>query len=654
MSSTSQTNYQKTKLIHSGTNVQVYEGLHTNFGRQVAIKELKGEANESVRNEFFKEAESWARIEHHRLCRIEEVNRERGWIVAEYLPNSFTDRFRGNVNLMEIKDAFLQILEGLDFLHQKGFLHCNLSSSNIRFDEPGEGAKLCDGRSVPIAQSSQLPRPKGSNKYRAPEMLDNRFGPIGMATDLYLAATVVFEGLAGEKFDSLFQGFVSGTPDPETGWFRWHNSDDQLEPTKTLIAGIPDAFGKLLDDMLSKNVGRRIGSARDAINELNQIDMSGTASAQSATAAPAADAGSSAAPSGAAPSAPKPPAPPKPASGSSAPSAEPQLISRPSTPAYMRIASGSQAGKIYPLKMEDIVIGEADHCQVKLLGTDYPPIVGREVTVALAAGGWKVSETKRPEDCMETVMVGREVCKGTHPIKSGDIIRLSNRGPDIQFVIQGEASWSWQDVADELNMNRGAKPDSAPSAAPKKAAPSTEQKTAPLGTAPQAPAAPARSPKAPQPATPKKSAKVDKRAKAPKPASPKPKPAAPPAAAAPPAPAAPAPPSNAPAAPAPPAKDKKGKAKKPKGESSGNWLQDKNKRNWLVLIGGLLLALILIPFVVPQSGGDKDEDKDKTEQVENNENENKKESNDKDKDSDKKAEDDSDSKNESKDKKSGG
>jgi serine/threonine protein kinase len=617
MSSAAKTNFQKTKLIHRGNNVDVYEGSHTNFGRQVVIKELKGEANESVSAEFFKEAENWAKFENHRLARIDEINRDRGWIVQEYLPQKFTDRFFGNADLSEMKASMLQILEGLEYLHNQGFLHCNLSDSNIRFDEHGNNAKLCDGRSVAISQVSYLPRPKGSNKFRAPEMLDNRFGPIGMATDLYLAATVILEGLAGDRFESFFQEYVVGTPDPETGWFRWHNSDEQLEPIKSLIPGVPEAFAKLLDDMLSKSVGRRVGSARDAYEELQRIDMSAPATADQVV------------PTDISQAKPRPPAPPTPTNVAPQ-SGEPQLISRPSTPAYMRIASGTLAGKIIPLNMEDIVIGEADHCHVNLSQTDYPKIAGREVSITLGSGGWKISETKTPEDCIETLIVGSEVCKTSLPIKSGDIVRLSNVGPDIQFVIQGESNWAWQDVADELNMkffaaaeqSKSATPQAPqrPSAAPPKSEPQSEQRTAPLGQTPARAPAPvpsqATAPKAaapPKPIAAQQKKQKTKKQKAPNPATPAP---ATPAAAAPAsaAPAAPPAPSSS-AAPSAPQTDKKGKIKpKSTAATSGNWLQDKNKRNWLILIGGLFLAAILIIAFMPRSGGSKKE-KDKTEQT---------------------------------------
>ena len=53
------TNFTKTKLIHIGEKVKVYEGSHASFGRQVVIKELNREADATFRKEFFDEAKRW-------------------------------------------------------------------------------------------------------------------------------------------------------------------------------------------------------------------------------------------------------------------------------------------------------------------------------------------------------------------------------------------------------------------------------------------------------------------------------------------------------------------------------------------------------------------------------------------------------------------
>ena len=618
MSNAPSTNYKITKLISQADNANVFDGVHSQFGHAIVVKQLTGEVNELVREVFFSEAEAWAKFKHHRLMRIEEINKERNWVVCEHLSQSFVDRYFGNIDYASLKSTMMEILQGLEYLHTNGVLHFNLTASNVRFNEAENSAKLCDGRCIPINRSGHLPRPRGSNKYRAPEMLDTRFGPIGMATDLYMAATVILEGLAGDRFDTLFGDFVVGTPDPETGWFRWHNSEEQLGPIKTLIPGIPDGLAKLLDDMLSKHVGQRIGSASDAIQELHAVDI--TYVSQDA---PAANDGNTAGSPPSAPPAPRAPTPPDKVAGKSNEN-KIQPIDRPSTTAFLRVASGPWAGKIVPLQDDSMSIGDTGACKLNFAPNEYPGIAGREFSLSLGAGGWKISETKRPEDCLENVYLRHQVCESSQQVKSGDIIRLSKNGPDIQLVVQGTSAWSWQDVADELNLKsvlakqnadsskgKGAppvKPQSQPAAAQVAKSPSPPKPIPakqPSGNAPPAPAAapaPAAPPKPKAPPAPeKKTAAPQKPSQPAKPSAPSPGNAAAP--------------TNAPSAP------------KPADDKSGKKSSKKNLINWLILLVGLPLAFVVILFLF-RPGPDKDKDKgDDQQNVENRDDENKEKDN---------------------------
>ena len=197
--------YQKQHILGSGERVDVFLGLNVAFDRKVAIKELRGgiETSDAERKAFYSEYEQWAKLENRGLAQIADIDRTRAWVIQEFLPDSILDTASRLANDKQAAyTALEQLLEGLVFLHSQGFLHCNLKASNVRFS--GGKLKLCDGRCVKIGFPGVLAKPRGSNRYLAPEMINEEFGSVGSAADIYVAAIVFLEALAGEEIRNSF------------------------------------------------------------------------------------------------------------------------------------------------------------------------------------------------------------------------------------------------------------------------------------------------------------------------------------------------------------------------------------------------------------------------------------------------------------------
>jgi serine/threonine protein kinase len=573
--------YQKQRWIGSSERVDVYLGLNVAFGRKVAIKELRGGIDTSIneRNSFFSEYDKWAKFEHPRLARIEDLDKTRAWVIQEYLPQSIADVAPAwSNNAAAAYNALEQILEGLAFLHQSGFIHFNLKSSNVR--SSGEFYKVCDGRCVPIGFPGSLPKPRGSNRYLAPEMINEEFGSVGTATDIYVAGMIMLESLAGAQFESLFKGYVLGTPDTEIGWVRWHNSPETLDPIHKTLPFVPQPLATLIEGMICKQTSVRYAAVDRLLTDLRSQKEAILHAKPAGGVMPRPVAANE--PVAAAPAPPAPGTVPRPPANttSAPPDNRVKLIDRPASPTYIRCLSGTLAGTLFPTIMGDIVIGEGAHCNVRISPDHCPLIAGREVKIWLGNNGWQISDSLN-----HPLVVDSKTSFQPTSLRSGSIFRLSPRGPDFQFVVQGQHESTWQDIAAELELDEPA------ANVPKRLLERKKVRTS--GSAAPPTAIPVKPGTAPAPP--------------PQPASPIPPRAAAIAAPAPPAPprtpasaAPPRPPSAAPGAPAP-----------AHAEPVAKTPMDKNKRNNLILAISLPVVALLIILLVPQSqpANKKDDDK---------------------------------------------
>ena len=247
-------------------------GLNVAFDRKVAIKELRGGCRKPATPSA---KDSTANTNNGRNLNTPDwpesriSTKTRAWVIQEYLPDSISERAEDlTANMETAYVAIEQFLEGLAFLHSQGMMHCNLKDSNVRFIN--SELKICDGRCVKIGFPGSLPKPRGSNRYLAPEMINEEFGSVGTASDIYVAGIILLESLSGPKFETLFQGYVSGTPDTEMGWVRWHNSTDSLDKIHTTCPSIPEPLANILDDMLCKEVRMRHANAERLLTELRE------------------------------------------------------------------------------------------------------------------------------------------------------------------------------------------------------------------------------------------------------------------------------------------------------------------------------------------------------------------------------------------------
>lgn len=266
--------YLLIRELGAGSAGSVYEAEHLVVGKRVAIKLLhKGLADDlDIRRRFVAEARAAARIAHANIVDIYDFGVSRDgtpYLVMELLDGEPLDVIveeRGAVSPAYACELMLQVLAGLGAAHAEGIVHRDLKPGNILVTHPQPHRPLVKILDFGIAQGLGDGPPSvrrdglllGTPIYMAPEQALGR--PVDHRADLYAAAVILYELLAGEPpFDGndlneVLTQVVTGT----------RRRLSRVNPA------LPGHLCRAVERMLCLDPGERLGSARRFAEELTR------------------------------------------------------------------------------------------------------------------------------------------------------------------------------------------------------------------------------------------------------------------------------------------------------------------------------------------------------------------------------------------------
>lgn len=224
--------YEKLNEINEGTYGKVYRARDRKTGEIVALKKVKMDVggNDGFPLTALREINILLSLDHPAIVTVKEVvmgDLDSIFMVMEFMEHDL----KGLMQVMkqpfstsEVKCLMLQLLEGVQVLHDNWVLHRDLKSSNILFNNQGK-LKICDfGMSrqygSPLKPYSEL---VVTLWYRAPELLLGR-KKYSTAVDMWSVGCIMAELLTKEplfkgknEIDQLSQIFKTlGTPNEST------------------------------------------------------------------------------------------------------------------------------------------------------------------------------------------------------------------------------------------------------------------------------------------------------------------------------------------------------------------------------------------------------------------------------------------------------
>jgi serine/threonine-protein kinase PpkA len=275
--------YTILRPIGEGGMASVFLAIQKSLEREVALKVMSPvlASNAEFASRFLIEGKITAKLQHPNLVTVYDIGTHNGiyYLAAEYIPGgTLKERItEGGLSVAETLDVISDIAQGLDFAHQKGFVHRDVKPGNVLYRNDGRVvladfgiAKAMDGSNSSTVAGASI----GTPDYMSPEQA--RGEPVDGRSDLYSLGTMFYEILVGhppyqaadpftvalmhvthplpvlpepyEWLQPLIQGLMAKNPSE-----RFNTGASFVEAMQKLVASAPQ--GAVLQQSSARKVG---------------------------------------------------------------------------------------------------------------------------------------------------------------------------------------------------------------------------------------------------------------------------------------------------------------------------------------------------------------------------------------------------------------
>lgn len=285
------------ELLGEGQTGRVYQAYDRVLKTEVAVKEFSEKWLEGGDVTFRHELRFLSRLNHPSLVKVFDLLVDepsgRHYLVQELARGEDAGRYVRNASWDERRQVLVQLLRGLEYLHQNGVIHLDIKPSNVLVHDLGRGPEELQVRILDFGIASEIGRYRekgvvsGTFPYVAPEVVWG--DAVDGRADLFSLGMFFWEAVRGggkgrsitysppnAALPAASTGCEYGRSSwrPPSGGSLQKEVKSSLEwkapPADDFPDGTPADFREILTTLLQPHPQNRFHSANHAIRRINK------------------------------------------------------------------------------------------------------------------------------------------------------------------------------------------------------------------------------------------------------------------------------------------------------------------------------------------------------------------------------------------------